>query len=429
MLAKLGGAKSILVLSLLAMSASLIGAEMAAEINITTMGTYSGPATVNSVLPYLTSSIIGYVVDDRNGNGVWDSGEPGMAGVELMLIGYFVDGFDGTNRSNSSGKFKFTHLLSQYYEIGVITSSLPKGYQSTTGQDVQKVWLTPSGARVYFFYSKSCYELAFVAGTNTETGQGWEKAVDDDTVDVDGTVMARGADPDPAGPAWGVFQFGCGQKGIFNSVCIKTDNGIAETEAVSRQASLIEIWVSIDGVKFDSVTTIEHNTKLWKEYPLLKTVTANFIKLVLKAPLNTVGHWRQLVEFKTKWNVSTTGFTPRNDNNNYLPWHPYIPPAWDTISAATSHATDAPTSFALRQNYPNPFNPKTTISFDLAKSGPVTVVVYDLTGRLVAKLVDGALAAGTHHVVFNAQDLPSGHYFYRLITNEFNSVKTMMLVK
>ncbi len=88
-----------------------------------------------------------------------------------------------------------------------------------------------------------------------------------------------------------------------------------------------------------------------------------------------------------------------------------------------------PTTYSLSQNYPNPFNPSTTINFALPKSGNVTLNVYDVLGRLVKTLVSGDLNAGYHTINFNADNLASGVYFYRIKAGSFVSVKKLMLLK
>lgn len=88
-----------------------------------------------------------------------------------------------------------------------------------------------------------------------------------------------------------------------------------------------------------------------------------------------------------------------------------------------------PTGYSLSQNYPNPFNPVTTIKFTMPISGNVTLKVFDVTGRLVSEIVKGNLQAGLHETNFNASNLSSGAYFYKLETNGFTDIKKMMLVK
>ncbi len=88
-----------------------------------------------------------------------------------------------------------------------------------------------------------------------------------------------------------------------------------------------------------------------------------------------------------------------------------------------------PESFELSQNYPNPFNPTTTISFALPKASQVSLTVFNILGQEVARLVDGPMAAGTHQVTFDASNVASGIYLYRIQTDGFTEQKKMVLMK
>ena len=92
-------------------------------------------------------------------------------------------------------------------------------------------------------------------------------------------------------------------------------------------------------------------------------------------------------------------------------------------------AQENPQSFALRQNAPNPFNPGTSITFELEKTGPVELAVYNLKGQHVTTLVDGLMELGEHQITFDATGLPSGVYYYRLVTQDGVQTKSMTLVK
>ncbi|MCH8033064.1 MAG: T9SS type A sorting domain-containing protein [Bacteroidetes bacterium] len=90
---------------------------------------------------------------------------------------------------------------------------------------------------------------------------------------------------------------------------------------------------------------------------------------------------------------------------------------------------NVPIKFELSQNYPNPFNPSTTMSFNLPKSGVVTLKVYNLMGEEIKTLVEGYKEAGIYTVNFNAKELASGMYLYRLSTNGFTETKKLLLMK
>jgi hypothetical protein len=88
-----------------------------------------------------------------------------------------------------------------------------------------------------------------------------------------------------------------------------------------------------------------------------------------------------------------------------------------------------PENFELGQNYPNPFNPVTTITYDIPINTYVDIRLYDITGREVRQLVNERQTAGTYKISFDASELPSGIYFYRMSTATFTESKKMVLVK
>lgn len=106
----------------------------------------------------------------------------------------------------------------------------------------------------------------------------------------------------------------------------------------------------------------------------------------------------------------------------------YVQLIKEEVVAGVATGTE-PFTYALEQNYPNPFNPTTTINFSLMKASNVELTVYNILGQRVVTLVNGQLAAGTHTVKFNAVNLASGVYFYRLEAGGFVSNKKMMLLK
>jgi hypothetical protein len=89
----------------------------------------------------------------------------------------------------------------------------------------------------------------------------------------------------------------------------------------------------------------------------------------------------------------------------------------------------SPYTFALSQNNPNPFSRTTSIQFTLPISGCTTLDIYDVTGRVVATLVDGEVQAGVHSVVWDRKDAASGVYFYKLESGDRSLTKKMTVVK
>ena len=123
-------------------------------------------------------------------------------------------------------------------------------------------------------------------------------------------------------------------------------------------------------------------------------------------------------------------YSPLNDDNSWqYMWrwtHTWIGSQWVT---GVQQDAGVLNSYELSQNYPNPFNPTTSINYRIAKSGQVTLKIYDVLGREVAMLVNGVQDAGAHTIQLNAARLASGMYIYKIESGSFTAVKKMMFLK
>ncbi|MBU1674718.1 T9SS type A sorting domain-containing protein, partial [bacterium] len=107
--------------------------------------------------------------------------------------------------------------------------------------------------------------------------------------------------------------------------------------------------------------------------------------------------------------------------------------AWSVV-AQTSVQVSPPAAAALGEPYPNPFNPSVKIAYALPRPGPVRLTVHDARGRVLATLVDGVKAAGTHEAAWEGRDktgkhVPSGTYFIHLETDDESSVRKTTLLR
>ena len=96
---------------------------------------------------------------------------------------------------------------------------------------------------------------------------------------------------------------------------------------------------------------------------------------------------------------------------------------------ATEPGSGFPQTYALHAAYPNPFNPRAVLRYDLPTGGSVRIAVYDVLGREVAVLLEGAHPAGQHEVVFDGHGLPSGVYFVRMAAEGFAQTRTVALLR
>lgn len=99
-----------------------------------------------------------------------------------------------------------------------------------------------------------------------------------------------------------------------------------------------------------------------------------------------------------------------------------------TLTADEEEA-EIPSQFRLEPNYPNPFNPSTTIAYDLPTSAEVTLTVFNVQGREVRRFAQGVQPAGRYALRFEAEDLASGVYIYRLVAGSHRATQTMLLLK
>ena len=100
-----------------------------------------------------------------------------------------------------------------------------------------------------------------------------------------------------------------------------------------------------------------------------------------------------------------------------------------TLSSIKQISSTTPDKYTLYQNYPNPFNPNTNIKFDIQKTSPIKLVIYDALGREVATLVNEELKAGSYQVSWDGSNYTSGVYFYTLQAGDYIETKKMLLLK
>jgi hypothetical protein len=137
----------------------------------------------------------------------------------------------------------------------------------------------------------------------------------------------------------------------------------------------------------------------------------------------------QLAQGATRFTVAAIGRLSLLGANDPLAFRLQAYQTQNQFSNVTRIENKAAESFRLAQNYPNPFNPTTTIAYQLSNAVNVSLKVFDVIGREVATLVNERQSAGSYQAAFNATNLSSGVYFYRLQAGNFTETRKMMLVK
>ena len=124
----------------------------------------------------------------------------------------------------------------------------------------------------------------------------------------------------------------------------------------------------------------------------------------------------------------------RDRNLQWSDWSEEKSFVFGTETDVESNTAKVPTESKLYMNYPNPFNPTTMIKFDISKAGHVKLAVYSIEGRLIRTLVDKNFNPGKFSINWDGRDVsgqqvPSGTYFYRLVTDKYDDVKKAILIK
>lgn len=127
--------------------------------------------------------------------------------------------------------------------------------------------------------------------------------------------------------------------------------------------------------------------------------------------------------------IEVNGFASEDLGVQPLAVDERVPTTEIFAKTVASASLGIPSSISLNQNYPNPFNPRTAIEYALPTESHVQMRVFDVLGREIATLVDEIKKPGYHEASFDASNLASGIYIYRMNAGEFSSVKKMMVVK
>lgn len=182
-------------------------------------------------------------------------------------------------------------------------------------------------------------------------------------------------------------------------------------------------------------------------FSAIVSVTGVSLKWRTETEVNNYGFEIQKSEYRSQeleWNV--IGFVPGNGNSNspkdysffdsdlFSGKYLYRLKQLDTdgnfeYSKTIEVDFRSELSYQLNQNFPNPFNPSTTITFSIPQSGNVKLTVYNLIGEKISEIINQIIEAGTHSIIFNASQLNSGIYIYKIETNNFIQSRKMTFIK
>jgi hypothetical protein len=114
--------------------------------------------------------------------------------------------------------------------------------------------------------------------------------------------------------------------------------------------------------------------------------------------------------------------------HNNTPLMPQIPLVVNG-TVGIDDVSGLPQTFSVAQNYPNPFNARTSFSFALPEQSDVTIEVFNLLGQKTATITEGLMPAGNHTVTWDASDVASGVYYYKISAGDYSAIRMMTLLK
>ena len=194
-------------------------------------------------------------------------------------------------------------------------------------------------------------------------------------------------------------------------------------------------WVRDETVATHPATGTSPGEWIWKNTTLGYNFEMRIAKADLAKQFDLVG------DTEIGFEVSNGDLETSKSPQQVLHWWTNVATTWNDpslfgtavlakkIGTAIENNNILPTEYKLEQNYPNPFNPSTKISFAVPTTGQVRLNVYNVIGEVVAELVNETMNAGSYTVDFNARNLSSCVYFYKLNTDKASIVKKMLLIK
>ena len=270
-----------------------------------------------------------------------------------------------------------------------------------------------SSGAVYFFQKNNdewTELIKFTADTPTGGDQfGW-------SVDIEGDYAIVGAPSDGTTGAAYIYH--------WNGTSWEKETRITPTDGVP--GDLFGESVSISGTTI-CVSAFGNNDSAGVCYVYSKSSSGwEQSAKIISSDINTGDGFGKSVSISKDWIACGAPF---NDDGGIDAGAVYLFEKSGVVSVEDKSLESIPRKFNLSQNYPNPFNPSTTIEFSIPQQSFVTLKVYDLLGREIASLVNKELQSGSYKTQFNASNLASGVYLYRLSADGFIQTKKLMLMK
>lgn len=207
------------------------------------------------------------------------------------------------------------------------------------------------------------------------------------------------------------------QKWAVSTNISENNSDIAHGVAVSNNGNVIYVvGTSIQGTGAESLSMAKYNSNGQLQQSILYPASGSASCVVINASndLFLGGYYSN----SPHNSIQNNDFITMDFQNGSL-----------IIIGISGNNNNIPETFRLHQNYPNPFNPYTVIKYDVPVESFIEIIVYDILGREIDKLVSSIVKAGEHSIEFNGNKFGSGVYFYKLNANNYSEIKKMIFLK
>lgn len=211
---------------------------------------------------------------------------------------------------------------------------------------------------------------------------------------------------------------------------LKVLSGPATTQVIQRLQPFLQAYIHGDGsgnqFRFVVRDSLGYEVSRWYT---LDWIGWRLVEWSLEN--DSLGSWNGngVLEGSLRFDGFQLKYLPGTGSVNGVLHFDQVQYSWVPLTSVPNADGAAVAEYRLEQNYPNPFNPSTVIEFSLPKAGHTTLKVYNLIGQEVARVVDAELPAGTHRVQFDAHNLSSGVYLYKLVAGSTALIRKMVVMR
>ena len=352
--------------------------------------------------------------------------EAGGSGLQIVNLKYLPDSVSLVN----------TYLFTGYSRTHTISQSGPYLYLSGGDYQNSGIFVLDLSQNPVQPVKRGEWETAYIHDCRVVNDTIWGAGIFDGNIYV---INAVNKDNLTSINNW----LNVPQPGPHNTALSQDNKFLFVTDEIGGNPRVLKVWnvenvmnpVQVASWQPTGITTsIVHNIETYGSYAVVAHYTAGVRVLDITNPsAPSEIAWYDTYPsdngftYDGCWGVYMfpSGKIVASDRQTGL----YVFTSNSVLVGSNNYSGTVPVNFSLKQNYPNPFNPVTKIEYSLPRNANITIKVFDITGKEIAVLADKYETSGNHYLTYDASDLPSGVYMYRIQSVDFTDTRKMILLK